>query len=50
MTRLFFAALLALVPMTASANARCSETHAAMSCPQGQVWDSASKACVLQSS
>lgn len=44
-------AALALTLATAvSAAAACSGDHARMSCAEGQVWDSATRSCVVQSS
>ena len=50
MTRLVLTAILALAPLTATAQAGCTQSHAAMSCPQGQVWSETSNSCVNQTS
>lgn len=50
MTRLVLSAILALAPIAATAQAGCNQTHASMSCPQGQIWSEASKSCVSQTS
>ncbi|TDQ59182.1 hypothetical protein [Phaeovulum veldkampii] len=41
--------VLSLAPLAAQAEG-CWEERQAMSCPTGQVWDKAAKACVVHSS
>ena len=47
MTRFLLSAFLVFVPSLTYAN--CSQTHAS-SCPEGKIWDAASKTCTIHSS
>ncbi len=50
MRALFSALALALMPVAAFAQGCGHEQRANMSCAEGQVWDEATKACVVQTS